>query len=308
MIPLQAYAKGIDEIFIQDATPNEAFTEFRRDLVGLAADSKQAFESLAPLRRAQEDLKSGRAINEESDPFSSANDPFLGDAFSLRNFEKQEKAQDRADALEEQTKARIHRSMKLKQAQADQEEALNKQRNQDLISFYSQNLSIIENGLGESNILAKVAFAANQAISIANIISSTEQAAMAAYAAGGPYAGPALSGAARAVGYASAGIVAGQTLASFDGGGFTGSGSRTGGVDGKGGFTAVLHPWETVIDHTKGQSAGGKVEVHNYTGQGVQTLTRGDVTQIIIGEMGNQNSQSRRALTQTSNVQGRGLR
>ena len=38
---------------------------------------------------------------------------------------------------------------------------------------------------------------------------------------------------------------------SFDGGGFTGMGSRSGGVDGKGGFNAILHPNETVTDHTK---------------------------------------------------------
>jgi len=36
-----------------------------------------------------------------------------------------------------------------------------------------------------------------------------------------------------------------------DGGGFTGAGARVGGLDGKGGFPAILHPNETVIDHTK---------------------------------------------------------
>lgn len=46
-------------------------------------------------------------------------------------------------------------------------------------------------------------------------------------------------------------------LRSFDGGGFTGMGARSGGVDGKGGFMSVLHPNETVIDHTKGQMMGG---------------------------------------------------
>jgi len=40
---------------------------------------------------------------------------------------------------------------------------------------------------------------------------------------------------------------------SADGGGYTGSGIRAGGVDGKGGFPAILHPNETVVDHTKGQ-------------------------------------------------------
>lgn len=44
-------------------------------------------------------------------------------------------------------------------------------------------------------------------------------------------------------------------LLSFDGGGSTGSGARSGGLDGKGGFVAMLHPQESVIDHTKGQSA-----------------------------------------------------
>jgi hypothetical protein len=48
-------------------------------------------------------------------------------------------------------------------------------------------------------------------------------------------------------------------LLSLDGGGYTGSGPRSGGLDGKGGFMAMLHPRETVVDHTKGQSAGGTV-------------------------------------------------
>lgn len=44
---------------------------------------------------------------------------------------------------------------------------------------------------------------------------------------------------------------------SFDGGGFTGSGARSGGLDGQGGFMAMLHPNETVVDHTKGGGVGG---------------------------------------------------
>lgn len=48
---------------------------------------------------------------------------------------------------------------------------------------------------------------------------------------------------------------------SFSGGGFTGSGPRSGGVDGQGGFPAILHPRETVIDHARGQTAGGGVNL-----------------------------------------------
>lgn len=45
---------------------------------------------------------------------------------------------------------------------------------------------------------------------------------------------------------------------SFDGGGYTGMGARSGGIDGKGGFPAILHPNETVVDHTRGQGVGSK--------------------------------------------------
>ncbi|WP_422074086.1 phage tail tape measure C-terminal domain-containing protein [Tranquillimonas rosea] len=43
----------------------------------------------------------------------------------------------------------------------------------------------------------------------------------------------------------------------YDGGGYTGDGPRSGGLDGKGGFRAILHPRETVVDHTKGQGGPG---------------------------------------------------
>lgn len=37
---------------------------------------------------------------------------------------------------------------------------------------------------------------------------------------------------------------------SFEGGGYTGNAPRSGGIDGRGGFPAILHPNETVIDHS----------------------------------------------------------
>lgn len=43
-------------------------------------------------------------------------------------------------------------------------------------------------------------------------------------------------------------------LLSLDGGGYTGNGPRSGGLDGRGGFLAMMHPQETVIDHTKGNA------------------------------------------------------
>jgi hypothetical protein len=72
---------------------------------------------------------------------------------------------------------------------------------------------------------------------------------------------------------------------SADGGGYTGSGSRSGGLDGKGGFMAMLHPRETVIDHTKGQSVGGGDTVTvNQTinvSTGVQQTVRTEIKQLM---------------------------
>tara|TARA_R100000081_G_scaffold62843_1_gene31761 strand:+ start:346 stop:2151 length:1806 start_codon:yes stop_codon:yes gene_type:complete len=50
-----------------------------------------------------------------------------------------------------------------------------------------------------------------------------------------------------------------------EGGGFTGMGNRTGGLDGKGGFPAILHPNETVIDHHKGQQVAQQAVNVNFS-------------------------------------------
>jgi hypothetical protein len=52
---------------------------------------------------------------------------------------------------------------------------------------------------------------------------------------------------------------------SFAGGGYTGDGSRSGGLDGQGGFLAMLHPRETVIDHTRGTPRAGGAASNNIT-------------------------------------------
>ena len=46
------------------------------------------------------------------------------------------------------------------------------------------------------------------------------------------------------------------SVPSFEGGGFTGDGPRAGGIDGRGGFVAMLHPNETVVDNTSGAGGG----------------------------------------------------
>ena len=85
----------------------------------------------------------------------------------------------------------------------------------------------------------------------------------------------------------------GDTLFNGDGGGYTGMGSRSGGIDGKGGFPAILHPNETVIDHTKGQGMGTTVNFNISTvdAAGFDQLLasrKGLITSIINNAMNNQ--------------------
>ena len=81
---------------------------------------------------------------------------------------------------------------------------------------------------------------------------------------------------------------------SFSGGGYTGQGIRAGGMDGKGGFMAMVHPNETVVDHTKGQSVGGATVNFNISTVDAagfdQLLTsrKGLITQIINNAMNTQ--------------------
>ena len=79
----------------------------------------------------------------------------------------------------------------------------------------------------------------------------------------------------------------------FAGGGYTGGGSRSGGVDGQGGFNAILHPNETVVDHTKGQGMGTTVNFNISTvdAAGFDQLLasrKGLITSIINQAMNNQ--------------------
>jgi hypothetical protein len=64
------------------------------------------------------------------------------------------------------------------------------------------------------------------------------------------------------------GLFGGGKVPSFDGGGWTGNAPRTGGLDGQGGFLAMMHPQERVIDTTRG--GGGPmaitVNVHGANG------------------------------------------
>jgi hypothetical protein len=142
-------------------------------------------------------------------------------------------------------------------------------------------------------------FAISKGIAVAQAIVGAHSAAastLAAYASaaptvalGGPGAliawnakGVAMANIVKGLGYANAAVIGATAAQSYDGGGFTGGGSRSGGLDGKGGFPAILHPNETVIDHTKGQGTGGVVvnQTINVT-TGVQQTVRAEIQNLM---------------------------
>lgn len=86
-----------------------------------------------------------------------------------------------------------------------------------------------------------------------------------------------------AAGYTSVGAGGARSAAapSFAGGGYTGAGARSGGVDGKGGFPAILHPNESVIDHTTGQNGGVVINQTINVSTGVAQTVRTEIASLM---------------------------
>ena len=123
-------------------------------------------------------------------------------------------------------------------------------------------LSFMASNLKEGTALQKAAFLATRAFAASEAIIAAERAAALVLP------NVVFSNFVRAMGYTNAAMIMAQSVASFDGGGFTGRGSRSGGLDGKGGFMAMLHPNETVVDHTKGGAGVTIVNNIDATGGG----------------------------------------
>jgi hypothetical protein len=143
------------------------------------------------------------------------------------------------------------KSAAVAQALYDEEQA-RRETVQSQISLMSSMASSIANSLEEGTAVQKAAYLVSQGLAFADAIISAELASAKALALFPQ--NPAYAGMIKAMGYASAGVIAGQTVASFEGGGFTGYGARAGGIDGRGGMPAIVHPNETIIDHTMGGS------------------------------------------------------
>lgn len=139
---------------------------------------------------------------------------------------------------------------------------------QTVVSSTSQQVNQLAGFFDEASAIGKAFFVVSQALAAADAVIKGFQTAAAirvAYANMAAMAGPGApailaAGEAHAamavgIGVATAAAIAGQTLASFEGGGMIPNGPRAGGIDGRGGRMAIVHPNEKITDLNRGEGA-----------------------------------------------------
>ena len=163
----------------------------------------------------------------------------------------------------------------------------------------SQQLSQLSAFYDESSGLGKAMFVANQAVAAANAMISAYEAKSKAEAAlaHNPPLAMAMGNMMLVSGIMSAAAIAGQTVASFEGGGMTFSGVRSGGMDGKGGRLAMVHPNEKITDMEKDSGSAQPVNVNinisAVDAKGVDELLvkrRGMITNLVRSSLANSGS------------------
>jgi len=125
------------------------------------------------------------------------------------------------------------------------------QLDQMLVQNSQQMVGSIIQDMDKQSGAYKALFALQQALAIAQTIIQYETAIAQAKGQLGIYGLP-MEALLRAQQVASVAIIAGQTIAGFEGGGMIPNGPRAGGVDGRGGRMAIVHPNEKITDLNKG--------------------------------------------------------
>ena len=214
------------------------------------------------------------------------------------------------------------RDEKLYQDQIENEERARNQKLRNTERFTQNSLRIIEQGAEEGSALAKAAFVANKAITIAQMVVNTEKAATDALAYG-LQAGPAISAAIRGLGYASIGIVAGQTIAGLSGraqGGQVRAGqSYVVGENGREVITMGNMGGNVTPNHKLAANDGAPIEVvtnikivggdpNTTANTTISKTDRKYIIDVVVDQMSNPSSQGRAGLSRSSNVQNRGVR
>jgi hypothetical protein len=337
-IGLDEFNEGLNKLFIQAEAPTTAFKDVIKDISEIAEKSKKLRESQRTLMGGVGDISTKsetKALEAqqkkavkfqnlqaelENKRIAGIQNSFFALEDSLRSEEQvindsYLKRLDIINAFEmnfegfedEINEARINAKEEFNKKMDNLEKA----RMAALTNNIQGSLSIIANGLDKEKGLGKAAFIAQQAMAIPKMIVATEAAAAQALTLGS-IAGPIASGAIRALGYSSIGIVAGQTIASFDGGGSTRPGARAGGLDGRGGQLAMLHPNEKVLDLNKQATndEAWSVNVHNYGNAKVSQSIDEErkIVSIMVDQARNTSSPFQNAMRENTNIAPKGIR
>lgn len=257
----QTYGMGGTAVALYEARLAEANLE-QQEQIALLAGGIELLD-----RKAQSDLDAAKAAEDRMKAEEKARELIqketvaLSDPVEQINAEYESRRSALIEALELEgqinaehnaliialEKARIDEVAKYEQEAADKQVQLMQARFQAAGQLAGALAGVLEEGTAAQ----RAALAVQKGLALAEAIMNMHRAIGGANAAPWPQNIPAIIQA------TSTGLsaIAGIKAASFEGGGFTGYGSRVGGLDGKGGMAAIVHPNETIIDHTKGGAA-----------------------------------------------------
>uniref|UniRef100_UPI0002487E45 transglycosylase SLT domain-containing protein n=1 Tax=Acinetobacter sp. P8-3-8 TaxID=1029823 RepID=UPI0002487E45 len=186
------------------------------DMIGMGVEAS-ARASMNP-----EEYQRWQINNEQQDGYSQLGDDLYSARSGIENNEFLSETEKYAQ-LNDAYKVYLDSKKALTEEYNAEERALDQEQFETKMQVYSQiagmtaqtfdqMAGMLRDSVGESNALYKTMFLAGKAASIAQAIVNTEEGATKALAQGGAY-GSLLAGVVRATGYASVGLIAGQTIA-----------------------------------------------------------------------------------------------
>jgi hypothetical protein len=153
-------------------------------------------------------------------------------------------------ALLLQSEANFQQAMKASQLMQQQQQLSSLQNTVNQMAAFAD----------KGTAIGKAMFVAQKALAMATAYIQYEVAIAQAVGQMGVFGIP-LQAILRAQQVAAIAMIAGQTVAGFEGGGITFNGVRSGGMDGRGGRMAVVHPNEKITDMEKGGVGAAPVNV-----------------------------------------------
>ena len=197
----------------------------------------------------------GKNILEGYDKIVAANQEAIESVVKLREVQASGSEEEKGHFI--QSAAFRDASIRGNQEKTKREQMTNAERLKDTVSTANKQFQSMQTN-------SKKIFKIQQAMGIANAVMNTAEAITETYSKyGGTPVGWAMAALVGAAGLAQIAAIKSQ---SFLGGGFTGYGARAGGVDGKGGMPAIVHPNESIIDHERGGGMGVTQNINIQTG------------------------------------------